>query len=137
MKLPIGHPATKAWFDKTDSASVDASLGHDLIGAFTKIHDISKKSDWPVTARHNKASEELGELGTCVLVEQGFMKHKKLKESSIGESADTIICVLDVLFASHPEMSKADIIRELTNELYSKSDKWNGIVDDLNIGASS
>lgn len=122
----------RAWFDKTDPASVNESLGCDLVNAFTKIFDISRKSTWPVTARHAKAGEELGELGTCVLVEQGYMRHKKLKESSIGEAADTIICVLDVLFASWPQESRADLIRELTNQLFTKSDKWDTIVDDLN-----
>lgn len=122
----------KSWFDRTDPKAVNESLGHDLVNAFTKIFNISRKSDWPVSARHNKASEELGELGTCVLVEQGFMKHKKLKESSIGESADTIICVLDTLFASWPGESREDLIRALTTELFTKSDKWNTIVDDLN-----
>lgn len=125
----------KAWFDKPhDPAAVDSSLGHDLIQSLTKIYRISRKSDWPVLARHAKASEELGELGTAVLVEQGFMKHKVLKESSVGEVADTIICVLDVLFASYPHLCKSDVLRQLSNELHNKSDKWNGIVDDLNKG---
>lgn len=122
----------KSWFDKTDPDSINASLGWDIIGALTKIFGISRKSDWPVLARHTKAGEELGELGTCVLVEQGYMKHKTLKESSFGESADTIICVVDTLVASWPDMSREDIFRELTNQLFTKSDKWNTIVDDLN-----
>lgn len=125
---------TKAWFENRSPEKIYESLAYDLIGVFAKIFGISRKSDWPVSARHNKACEELGELGTCVLVEQGFIKHKTLKESSIAESADTIICVLDVLFASHPEMSKDDLIRSLANEMWLKSKKWNVIVDDLNKG---
>jgi hypothetical protein len=127
---PVQRP--RAWFDSNDPAKVNESLGHDLVNAFTKVFDISRKSNWPVMARFTKGTEEMGELGTCVLVEQGFMKHKTLKESSVGEAADTIICVLDTLYASWPETAREDLIRELTTQLFTKSDKWNTIVDDLN-----
>jgi len=120
------------WFDKQDPSSVNASLGNDLISALTKTFDISRKSAWPVIARHVKASEELGELGTCVLVEQGHIRHKTLKENSFGEAADTIMCVLDILYSSWPNHSREDIIRGLTNQMLTKSDKWNKVVDDLN-----
>jgi hypothetical protein len=125
----------KSWFDKPDSKAVNESLGNDLIGAFTKVFGISRKSDMPVTGRHVKACEELGELGTCVLVESGLLKHKTLKENSIGESADAIICVLDTMFASWPKHEREDLIRELANQMFTKSEKWNTIVDDLNSGA--
>lgn len=119
-----------SWFDNAiNDITINESLGYDLISSVTKIHDISRKSTWPVIARHVKASEELGELGTCVLVEQGLMPHKILKESSFGEAADTIICVLDVLVASWPQMSREDIIRSLTNSLADKSNKWESIVN--------
>lgn len=85
-------------------------------------------SDWPLMARIGKAQEELGEVATAGLVDEGYMTHKKLKEPFEGEVADTFICIFDSLCKRYPEKSFAEIVVLLANSIDLKKDKWREIV---------
>lgn len=78
----------------------------------------------PISAKGLKACEEMGELATAALYEQGYLQHKKVTESSFGEAADVIICVLDLLQALHPNLSHKQVILELASSLDTKFQKW-------------
>ena len=78
----------------------------------------------PTSAKGLKACEEMGELATAALYEQGYLQHKRVDESSFGEAADVIICMLDLLQALHPDLSDEQVLYFLTIRLHSKFQKW-------------
>jgi 5-methylcytosine-specific restriction endonuclease McrBC GTP-binding regulatory subunit McrB len=94
------------------------------------LFDTSRRSNWPLMARIGKAQEELGEVATAGLVDEGFMTHKKLKEPFEGEIADTFICIFDALCKRHQEKSFSEILELLAYQIDLKKDKWRQIVDD-------
>lgn len=78
----------------------------------------------PTSAKGLKACEEMGELATAALYEQGYLQHKRVNESSFGEAADVVICVLDLLQALHPNLSHKQVVLELAHSLDTKFQKW-------------
>ena len=78
----------------------------------------------PTSAKGLKACEEMGELATAALYEQGYLQHKTVGESSFGEAADVIICVLDLLQALHPNLTQRQVVLELAHSLDTKFQKW-------------
>jgi hypothetical protein len=94
------------------------------------LFDTSHRSDWPLMARIGKAQEELGEVATAGLVDEGFMTHKKLKEPFEGEIADTFICIFDALCKRHEDKSFDQILTILADQIDLKKDKWRRIVDE-------
>lgn len=95
---------------------------------FKQIINTGRESDMPVLGRVAKAQSELGELAEAILIEQGLLD-KALPESSFGEAADTIICILDVLGAQYPQLSDDWILQNLETYLQRKHAKWQRIVD--------
>lgn len=94
------------------------------------LYDTSRMSDWPLMARIGKAQEELGEVATAGLVDEGFMTHKKLKEPFEGEVADTFICIFDSLCKRHPDKTFEEVVTLLAAQIDLKKDKWRNIVVD-------
>jgi len=93
------------------------------------LYDTSRMSDWPLMARIGKAQEELGEVATAGLVDEGYMSHKKLKEPFEGEVADTFICIFDALCKRHPDKTFEQIVIMLAGQIDLKKDKWRKIVE--------
>lgn len=82
----------------------------------------------PVLVKNAKLMEEVGEFSEAALFELGYLPHKALKESSFGEAADVIICVVDELSSLHPHMSPDQVIDMLRKHIDWKSDKWERIM---------
>jgi hypothetical protein len=91
--------------------------------------DISRRCNWSVHARFIKATEELGEMGTAVLVNEGEITHKVLKEPIEGEWADTFICTFDTIAQTYPDLSHDEIFEMFIKQLMLKIPKWAAVVD--------
>lgn len=76
-----------------------------------------------------KLSEEVGEFAEATLVENGYLKHKTLKEDSFAEAADIINVLLGVLVKLHPYMKTEDIIDKLAYEMQRKLKKYAKILE--------
>lgn len=82
----------------------------------------------PILGRVAKLQSEAGKFAEAVLIEQGHLPHKTLSESSFGEAADVIICVLDSLAAGYPEISPEWVVEHLHNHIEIKHNKWKRIL---------
>lgn len=72
-----------------------------------------------------KLMEEVGELAEALLYEDGLLPHKApLKEPSVGEAADIILMVMQVL-ANHYKISPKELLVLLKCHLETKLTKWN------------
>lgn len=76
-----------------------------------------------------KATEELGEFGTAVLVETGAITHKSLKEPAFGEAADVLLCMTAALAKLYPDMSPRAIADELTRWVHIKQVKYDALLE--------
>lgn len=93
------------------------------------ILKLSHRSTAPIANRMIKLTEEIGELSESVNHFDGYLPHKTLKEPLAGEAADSIICVLDVMWKRYSEeLSDDEILDLLFEQLEKKSDKWDSIL---------
>lgn len=87
----------------------------------------------PALALNNKLAEEFGEFAEALLVEQGYLQHKRDRiEGTFGEAADVIIVLLGVLAKHHRTMRPEEIKAQLADALERKNQKYInvlGIVD--------
>jgi NTP pyrophosphatase (non-canonical NTP hydrolase) len=112
-KTPVGY-----------NAGVDPRSFGKLHAVFDHLRRTSNMSTWSPTDRLAKAMEELGEVSTAVMILTGKLKHKKLDEPLVGEVADVMICLLDVLFSMHKDESNEELEEMLVQALFRKSGKW-------------
>jgi hypothetical protein len=75
-----------------------------------------------------KLMEEVGELAEAVNHLEGYLPHKKMKESIEGEVADVINCVITVLVHAYPQKSHDEIYAMLEQQLVLKADKWEKVL---------
>ena len=78
--------------------------------------------------RHAKMVEESGEFAEAMLVESGYLRHKTLKESALGETADVMICLLDTSRKLYSHLSDQEFKDELQRQLDLKAQKWERII---------
>jgi len=76
-----------------------------------------------------KATEELGEFGTAVLVETGAITHKSLKEPAFGEAADVLLCMTAALAKLYPNMSPRAVSDELARWVHIKQAKYDVLLE--------
>lgn len=76
-----------------------------------------------------KATEELGEFGTAVLVETGAITHKSLKEPAFGEVADVLLCMTSALAKLYPNMSPREVSDELARWVHIKQAKYDALLE--------
>ena len=95
------------------------------------IFELGKAKQQPggVFARLAKLMEEAGELAEAVTHSQGLSPHKTMKEPLEGEVADVVICALDVLAQTYPELSSTRLLEILANQLNKKTTKWRELKD--------
>ena len=75
-----------------------------------------------------KLGEELGEFQQAVLKDEGYLRHKELKEDMWGEAAD-IVCVLIGYFARrYPECTGQQLTERLYDNICEKGDKYRTIL---------
>lgn len=79
------------------------------------------------TEKLGKLGEEFGEFCGATLIEDGRCPHKEMGEPSIGEGADIILCVLDVLSATYSNGTEQQIVASLMFALTEKLEKWKRI----------
>ena len=91
-----------------------------------KMFEISRmqENSWPIFVRNSKLFEEVGEFSEALLHKEGFLPHKTMKEPLIGEAADIINCVVDVLSAAYTEYTIDEVMIELERHMAIKSQKW-------------
>ena len=65
-------------------------------------------------------TEEVGELAAAVKIHMGHAYKEQDKDAVIEEAADTVICVMDVLFQCHPDITEEEIAKVVD----AKLDKW-------------
>lgn len=85
---------------------------------------LTMASDWSIFHRLAKLTEEVGELAEATIHHHGCSPHKKMKEPIEGEVADVVICAIDILSQSYPELSINDLMVVLAAQLQMKNDKW-------------
>lgn len=88
----------------------------------------------PPLGKTTKAGEEFGEFCEQILLEHGLLPHKAdkpRKDNSIGELSDLIICCVDAISSSRPDLAPAQIAAELENTLLAKTEKWISVMQRL------
>lgn len=115
MRIP-GTPFS----DHDPLEQVRKILGSQLYEFISRVHTIT---DADLAMNHSEdllfanTVEELGEYAAAKTVEKGIKK-KNLKESSLVEAADLVICALSLFFASGGKMV------DLCNIGQEKLNKW-------------
>ena len=71
-----------------------------------------------------KLMEEVGELSKASLAQDGVLKATADMESLLGEAADVILMVIDIVSAYYPEIEGAELSDALQNKIYLKYAKW-------------
>jgi NTP pyrophosphatase (non-canonical NTP hydrolase) len=65
----------------------------------------------------SKAMEELGELAQEIGIAEGYQDRAQGKDGIIGECADVINCVLDIVFLTDPTMTEEKFMSIMTPKL--------------------
>lgn len=87
---------------------------------------------WSVQDATTKLFEEGGELVEAAQIKVGKLPHKEYKEEhEFEESADTILCTLDILQKLNPNMPAEDMLDRLRVWLIKKSSKWQNVQTQL------
>ena len=81
--------------------------------------------DW---ALGMKLSEETGEVNEALLVANGFLQHKVLKEDVLHEVADVFNVCLGLLAKHYPTKTPEEILEQLNSALVKKGKKYAGIL---------
>lgn len=68
-----------------------------------------------------KLFEEIGELTTEINIVEGFLpKEKGGKDGIIGETADVMNCLIDLMYLYNPDITESEFKTIMTNKLQ----KW-------------
>ena len=78
----------------------------------------------PKSDKIRKLMEEVGELSKASLVEDGVLKAADGMESLLGEAADVILMVIDIVSSYYPEINGGELSDALQNKIYLKYAKW-------------
>lgn len=80
---------------------------------------------WTVQDAVSKLFEEGGELSEAAMIKSGRLPHKTLVEDGdFEETADVLICALDVLAKLNLNMTSDEISDKLNEILIKKIKKW-------------
>lgn len=91
---------------------------------FNEIDRLSQLELKPITAVLGKLMEEVGETAECVLIHEGHIIHKQMKEPLVGEIADVIQQAISILVKATPGMTPKARRELLLDTLEKKSQKW-------------
>ena len=90
----------------------------------TEIVESARTDNLSLCEMFLKLTEEVGELATAILVEEGAI-NKTIDEDSMHEAADVMIMVLCVLMKSKGEQwDAADVVNELHDAMTTKLGKY-------------
>jgi len=64
--------------------------------------------------------EEVGELATEVAVQEGYSHKPQGKDGILGEAIDVMICAVDMIYVSYPNLPKGVVEKILIQKL----EKW-------------
>lgn len=95
--------------------------------SFKDIDRLTQSEQKPLCAMLGKLMEEVGETAECVLIHEGFITHKQMKEPLVGEIADTIQVALSILVRSTPELTTDERYDLLLSHLERKNNKWEAV----------
>lgn len=95
--------------------------------SFKEVDRLTQKEQKPLCAMLGKLMEEVGETAECVLIHEGFITHKEMKEPLVGEIADTIQVALSILVRSTPELTTNERYELLLSHLDRKNQKWDKV----------
>jgi NTP pyrophosphatase (non-canonical NTP hydrolase) len=83
---------------------------------------------WSVQDAVAKLFEEGGELSEAAMTKSGRLKHKIFKpDNDFEETADVLLCALDILGKLNEHMTSAEILEKLRLMLIKKSQKWRNV----------
>lgn len=88
----------------------------------------SKYNTMPTLAKSLKLMEEVGEMSEAILITNGTLKHKKLAEPVINETADVVICLMDILSDNYPDHPPEELVNALMVAVATKSLKWDKVM---------
>jgi len=97
--------------------------------SFKDIDRLTQSEQKPLCAMLGKLMEEVGETAECVLIHEGFITHKEMKEPLVGEIADTIQVALSILVRSTPGLTTNERFELLLSHLERKNNKWAHVQD--------
>ena len=89
---------------ETTFSDIDLKSLHDFVIKTWMITKADLDKNHSVDLLFANTVEELGEYAAAKTVEKG-VKNKELKESSLAESVDLIICSLSLFFANGVQLS--------------------------------
>lgn len=84
----------------------------------------SPENVWPLFVRNSKIMEEVGEFSEALMHKMGYLPHKTMKESLIGEAADVFITVMDTLAHAYPDMTPEELDIAVKDQIALKAAKW-------------
>jgi NTP pyrophosphatase (non-canonical NTP hydrolase) len=90
-----------------------------LIEQIFRTSDVIKNARTPLGVMNHTMSE-LGELAEEVLIHQGQSYKSPGEDGILGEAVDTIICILDLIRITYPDVSE----QELQKIAELKLKKW-------------
>lgn len=70
------------------------------------------------------AMTEMGELSDEILKGIGHSIKPETEDGVIGECVDVIVCLLDIIQLSYPEVSATQLAMEINKTIDKKVDKW-------------
>ena len=94
-----------------------------------RIIRMGREDAKPLYALTLKLMEESGELGEAVNHHLGNLPNRKMKEKIEGEVADVVQCAISVLAKAYPERSVDVIYAILKEQLNTKTDKWQEVIN--------
>lgn len=95
--------------------------------SFEDINRLCKTEHKPLLAMLGKLMEETGEAAECVLIHEGQITHKTMKEPLVGEIADVIQVAISILVKSTPDLSMEERQHLLLSHLERKNLKWESV----------
>lgn len=95
--------------------------------SFEDINRLCKTEHKPLLAMLGKLMEETGEAAECVLIHEGQITHKTMKEPLVGEIADVIQVAISILVKSTPDLSMEERQHLLLSHLERKNSKWESV----------
>lgn len=97
-------------------------MNHNISEIIDRIKQLQPRLKQPRNLLHPLASlqEECGELATEVQIKLGMKDREPGKDGIVGESVDSILCLLDIIALDAPDMTYDELHEILSNKL----DKW-------------
>lgn len=99
---------------------------YEMLKESRRIAGMAEKLDWEIADVIAKATEELGEFSTAVQIKNGKIRNKTNDHeyAPFDEGADVLICVLDAISRSYPDMPASQVYCLFLHWMNKKCQKW-------------